>query len=351
MEQGAAFDLVRASINLVLAGLLVALGTSLKLPLSTTYVTFMVVMGTSLADRAWGRETAVFRITGVLSVIGGWFITAGAAFIAAALVVSVMYFGGKLAILCMAVLAVFLLIRSNIRYARKKQEEQKDQLFFAMLESDNKEEVWTMLRQHINKEQHRFLEYAMSLYQQITNGFLEEDLRTLRKAERSLTDEKSVLKNVRRKETLCLRRVPKDIAIENNTWFHLGCNSCTGIMYNLRRMAEICREHVDNNFMPLPARYAEELKPLRDRILVLFERATAIWEQGAYEETIALRSECEEMKTVISERCKALFRQIQEDDPAQLTVIYVYLNMLQESQEMLSVLRQLLRSGRKIQLA
>ena len=80
MENGAAFDLVRASVNLVLAGLLIALGTSLKLPLSTTYVTFMVAMGTSLADRAWGRETAVYRITGVLSVIGGWFITAGAAF-------------------------------------------------------------------------------------------------------------------------------------------------------------------------------------------------------------------------------------------------------------------------------
>ena len=160
-----------------------------------------------------------------------------------------------------------------------------------------------------------------------------------------------MVKNVRRKETLCLRRVPKYVAIENNTWFHLGCNSCTGIMYNLRRMAEICREHVDNNFMPLPERYAQEFKPVRDRILALFERATAIWEQGAYEETIGLRSECEEMKTVLSERCKALFRQIQEDDPAQLTVIYVYLNMLQESQEMLSVLRQLLRSGRKIQLA
>ena len=123
-------------------------------------------------------------------------------------------------------------------------------------------------------------------------------------------------------------------------------------MYNLRRMAEICREHVDNNFMPLPEQYAQEFKPLRNRILSLFERATAIWEQGDYEETIALRGECEEMKTVLSERCKALFRQIQEDsDPAQLTVIYVYLNMLQESQEMLSVLRQLLRSGRKIQRA
>ncbi len=83
VEQGASFDLVRASVNLVLAGALIALGTSMKLPLSTTFVTFMVAMGTSLADRAWGRESAVFRITGVISVIGGWFLTAGAAFIGA----------------------------------------------------------------------------------------------------------------------------------------------------------------------------------------------------------------------------------------------------------------------------
>ena len=81
LKQGAAFDEIRAAVNLVLAGALVALGSSLKLPLSTTYVTFMVAMGTSLADRAWGRESAVFRITGVLSVIGGWFITAGVAFV------------------------------------------------------------------------------------------------------------------------------------------------------------------------------------------------------------------------------------------------------------------------------
>ena len=83
LERGAAFDLVRGSVNLVLAGALIALGTSMKLPLSTTFVTFMVAMGTSLADRAWGRESAVFRITGVISVIGGWFLTAGAAFIGA----------------------------------------------------------------------------------------------------------------------------------------------------------------------------------------------------------------------------------------------------------------------------
>ena len=349
MEQGAAFDLVRASINLVLAGLLVALGTSLKLPLSTTYVTFMVAMGTSLADRAWGRETAVFRITGVLSVIGGWFITAGAAFIAAALVVTVMYVGGQVAIFAIAALSVFLLIRSHIRYNQRKQEEQKDQLFFAMLECTDKAEAWRMLRRHINQEQYRFMGYALTLYRQVTNGFLQEDLKALRKAEHSLADEKSVLKNVRRKEILCLRRVAPDVAIEHNTWIHLGLNSCVSIMYNLRRIAEFCCEHVDNNFMPLPEAYASEFLPIRDRILSFFERAMLIWEAGSYEDTIALRSDCEEMKSLLSIKCRTLFNQLQAEDPTQLTVLYVYLNMLQESQEMLSALRQLLRAGRKIQ--
>ena len=101
MENGAAFDLIRASVNLVLAGLLIALGTSLKLPLSTTYVTFMVAMGSSLADRAWSRDSAVYRITGVLSVIGGWFITAGAAFTICFVVTLIMYYGGTFAMLAL----------------------------------------------------------------------------------------------------------------------------------------------------------------------------------------------------------------------------------------------------------
>ena len=116
LANGAAFDLVRASVNLVLAGLLIALGTSLKLPLSTTYVAFMVAMGSSLADRAWGRESAVFRVTGVLSVIGGWFITAGAAFIICFFVTMIMYFGGMTAMVIMIGVAAFILIRSNNKY-------------------------------------------------------------------------------------------------------------------------------------------------------------------------------------------------------------------------------------------
>ncbi len=117
MDQGAAFDLIRGSVNLVLAGALIALGTSLKLPLSTTFVTFMVAMGTSLADRAWGRESAVFRITGVISVIGGWFLTAGAAFIGTGIIVAAMHYGGQWVML-LATLTIFIIIHSNRRFRK-----------------------------------------------------------------------------------------------------------------------------------------------------------------------------------------------------------------------------------------
>lgn len=122
LNDGAAFDVVRAAINLVLASMLITIGTNYKLPLSTTYVTFMVAMGSSLADRAWSRESAVFRVTGVISVIGGWFITAAVAFGACALVCLIMFYGGILAKILFMVLVVALLIKSNRKYASKEKE-------------------------------------------------------------------------------------------------------------------------------------------------------------------------------------------------------------------------------------
>lgn len=131
LPQGAAFDEIRATVNLVVSSLLIALGTSLTLPLSTTYVTFMVAMGSSLADKAWGRESAVFRITGVISVIGGWFITAGAAFILCFLVALAMSLGGLTMASILIALSIVLLVRSNIKY-KKKQAEEKGRCHFSI---------------------------------------------------------------------------------------------------------------------------------------------------------------------------------------------------------------------------
>ena len=160
IADGGAFDLVRASVNLVLAGLLIALGTSLKLPLSTTYVTFMVAMGTSLADRAWGRDSAVYRITGVLSVIGGWFITAGAAFTICFFVALVLHFGGNISIIALIALAAFILIRSQVMYKKRKAKEQGNETLKQLMQTSDSEEALQLMRKHTREELCKVLEYA-----------------------------------------------------------------------------------------------------------------------------------------------------------------------------------------------
>ena len=348
LANGAAFDLVRASVNLVLAGLLIALGTSLKLPLSTTYVAFMVAMGSSLADRAWGRESAVFRVTGVLSVIGGWFITAGAAFIICFFVTMIMYFGGMTAMVIMIGVAAFILIRSNNKYRKKMKSEKQDDVFQQMLSSKDKAVVWNLLRQHVRENLVKVLDFAANTYGQMTDGFIREDLKSLRKAVSSTNDEKDILKKIRRKETLGIRRIDRNVAIEKNTWFHLGSNSSEQMMYCLKRMCEPCKEHVDNNFNPLPAECAEEFVPIRDMLKSLLERTKDIIDKGNYEEADLVLAEGEELKTCLSRLHKMRIERMQEENSS-VKLSLVYLNLLQESQELVSIMRHMLRASRKFQ--
>lgn len=350
LANGAAFDLVRASVNLVLAGLLIALGTSLKLPLSTTYVAFMVAMGSSLADRAWGRESAVFRVTGVLSVIGGWFITAGAAFIICFFVTMIMYFGGMTAMVIMIGVAAFILIRSNNKYRKKMKSEKQDDVFQQMLSSKDKAVVWNLLRQHVRENLVKVLDFAANTYGQMTDGFIREDLKSLRKAVSSTNDEKDILKKIRRKETLGMRRIDRNVAIEKNTWFHLGSNSSEQMMYCLKRMCEPCKEHVDNNFNPLPAECAEEFVPIRDMLKSLLERTKDIIDKGNYEEADLVLAEGEELKTCLSRLHKMRIERMQEENSS-VKLSLVYLNLLQESQELVSIMRHMLRASRKFQHA
>ena len=350
MAEGAAFDMVRASVNLVLAGLLIALGTSLKLPLSTTYVTFMVAMGTSLADRAWGRESAVFRITGVLSVIGGWFITAGAAFILCFLVVMAMYFGGLVVAIGLAIASVVILIRSNIRYNKRMKEEQSDDLFQRIMATKDHQEALVLLQQHIARNEEECMAYVAQMYAQLTDGFIHEDLRNLRRAGHSMKNRKTLLKNVRRKELVGMRRIDKSIAIEKNTWFHLATNSCQQILYSLMRISEPIQEHVDNHFLPLPQERVDEFLPLRNELMHLFNCTQFLIARGDYAAVDTLREECDVLKSNLSRLRKQQMDRMQ-DVSENLSVSYVYLSLLQESQEIVSSLRHLLRAARNFQAA
>ena len=348
LNDGAAFDIIRAAINLVLASMLITIGTNYKLPLSTTYVTFMVAMGSSLADRAWSRESAVFRVTGVLSVIGGWFITAGVAFGACALVCLIMFYGGIIAKVLFIGLVVFLLIRSNRQYKKKEQEEGKENVFRLMMRTRDPEIVWDLLAKHVSRTQSFVTHFVMEQFNNIIDGMENEKPSTLRRADRDLRGEKDELKKYRRQELLALRKVPTSIAIERNTWFHLGINSSEQYIYCLRRMLDPVKEHVDNSFNPLPQLYIDEFKSIRQRINELMQQTESLISTRRfdnYRDVLAAADECKDELSVLRKR--HIDRIQQATDNSSLQASLVYLNILQESQQLLSNMRHQLRAAKK----
>ena len=348
-DDKAAFDVVRAAVNLVIASMLITFGTNHRLPLSTTYVTFMVAMGTSLADRAWSRESAVFRITGVLSVIGGWFLTAGVAFLACALVCLCMWYGGIAVQVAFIVLVIFLLIRSNRQYKRKQETTKKDDdNFRLMMRTRDPELVWEMLRNHVRNTQSKVCRLALEQYNAVLDGFNTQNVKMLRGSDKTLRRELDVLKKYRRQELLGLKRSPMEIAIERNTWFHVGINSDQQYIYTLRRMMLPVKEHVDNNFTPVPAAYISEYEPVRRRVNDLMKMTCEAIETNRYEQYRGVLAEADVCKDDLSVIRKIHINRMQKSGTSKMMQVdMVYLNLLQETQQLLSVMRHQLRSAKK----
>lgn len=346
-DDKAAFDVVRAAVNLVIASMLITVGTNYKLPLSTTYVTFMVAMGSSLADRAWSRESAVFRITGVLSVIGGWFITAGVAFVTCGVITLIMFYGGIVAKVIFMAIVIFSLIKSNQRYKKKLQEENHVQSAFQlMMRTRDQDIVWELLRKQVSRTQSFVARFVLNEYNKILDAFAEESTRDLRHSRNEMKKEQTMLKKFRRQEMLALKRIPASVALEVNTWFHLGANADQQYLYCLSRMIDPIKEHVDNNFNPLPQQYYDEYQPIRMRINALMLDAQKQIETGRYDKYRETLAEADAVKDELSALRKHHIDRLQTSEGTeQLKVSLVYLNVLQESQEFLSIMRHQLRAA------
>lgn len=349
LEEGAAFDLVRGTVNLMLAGVLIAVGTSLKLPLSTTFVTFMVAMGTSLADKAWSRESAVFRISGVIAVIGGWFVTAFVAFAASALIVSAMHTGGLWILYLFAALAIFILIRSNRRFKRKHAEIEKTTVLGQLLKSSDEHEKRVLFRTYMTDCQLDGLNHARDMYDAMAQGFINEEAGKIRKATRRVVKYKTVLKEYRRKQMLGLRSLAPVDTLRYSSPMHLSNNAMSDINYCLRRIGEGCLEHVDNNFRPLPQREAVTLADIAGQVDTLYGEAIEAVKVGDGEVIATVRSDCNRLKIDVAKKIGQLIEQLRTVNAQQLKVMYVYLNVLQETREMLAMLHKLLRSSYRIQ--
>lgn len=342
LPEGAAFDQIRASVNLVLAGLLVAFGTSMKLPLSTTYVTFMVAMGTSLADRAWNRESAVFRITGVLSVIGGWFITAGAAFIVSFLITNGLFFGSFVAMVIAIIVAITILIHSNLRDTKNNKNSEADKLFSKILYSDDKTECWLLLCNHVKLTTMDNLRFVTLNYEAMTTAFFHEDYRTLKHTVAQFDGQRKDIKRQRRKQIIALRRIDPVLSVEKGTWYFLTINSLSQMVYCLKRMGEPCLEHVSNNFRPIPGKYVNEFLTFRNEIVRIFRRAISD------ETTHHIRDDAARIQNALSDYRKRIIRDIQTKQ-LNIESMTVFLNLVQESQELLSALRHTMRGKNKFE--
>lgn len=352
LEDKASFDLVRASVNVVLSGLLIALGTSLKLPLSTTYVAFMVAMGSSLADRAWGRESAVYRITGVLSVIGGWFITAGAAFTICFLVALLIHVGGIAAMAAMVGLAIYMLIRNQILYKKKMKkeamQEEVDSTISKLRETKDKREALSLFREHSRDELCDVLNFASDTFNRSVHGFMDENLRELRKVMSAIEEKKSYLKQVKRVGTLGVTQLEHDIAIDKGLYYYQGNDFASEIVFSIRRLTEPGKEHVDNHFSPLCEVQKEDFGKMTDEIVSFLNRSSVMIESNDYHRVDDLIAESVDLTAKLTLLKKEELKRIQGQSGS-TKVSMVYLNMVQEAQNVVSFTANLLKVSRKFQ--
>lgn len=347
LVKGAAFDQMRAAVNLVVSSLLIALGTSLKLPLSTTFVTFTVAMGTSLMDRAWDRESAVGRVTGMMSVMGGWLLTAVIAFAVCFAMALIMHYGSFIAMILLSLVALFIIIRSNIRFNKKAHENEKNKTVFdQMMSSGDPEEVWTLLKGQIQEGTVKELNYVSNYYTNFIDCFVNENLKCLRRQFNTLHAEISDYKAVRRKEILALKRTDPTVSVQASTWFHLESNNTSQLLYSLKRISEPCKEHLENNFNPLPKDCAEEFAPVSEAFLVLLKKATDYVDKfdPAATPTELTKEISAYKKEVAVLRQNNLERFNAESDTSNFNIYILYQTILQETQQMADDLKHLIRA-------
>lgn len=326
-----AFDLLRASINLIVASILIALGTSLKLPLSTTYVSFMVAMSTSFADKAWGRESAVYRITGVLSVIGGWFITAIVSFVMAALILVVVYFGGLISIVILVVFTVFFFVRSNLMH-RKRNLEQEEVV--ASISNSFTEETKDQLLQFTERINLNLLES----FDNICDFKFKKIKKRLQKSLEIEADTKSYKKRIY--HTLSIT----GISFENSGVYYVQMidylretSDC------LKYIIEPAFEHVSNNHKELSKAQRESLRKLGGPLAFYFNEYSSVLKNDSFEDLSRLNIMATELINVISAlRSEQIKRIRSKNDPTSSSLLLI--NILQESENLIGDLQKMIKA-------
>lgn len=321
-----AFDLIRASVNLVVASMLIAFGTSLKLPLSTTYVTFMVAMGTSLTDKAWGTESAVYRVTGVLTVIGGWFLTAIIAFVVALIFATVIYYGGSVAIFILVLVAAFFIIRTHI-YQKKKEKEKKESSRLELTEDEVEREKIT---EFCSENVIAIITEVLDIYSYTLKALSNEKRKHLKKALKWVKQHDKTTSYLKTNINKILKNLSDD-DIEWDYQYVQIIDYLREITHSIKYITFPSFDYVDNNHKPLINEQKEELGMLSNDIEKLFNKvkdcvANKVYDDEALQLQAVLFEKIEQFQKNLVKRIKN--KEIKTKNSM------LYLNLLSETKNM-----------------
>ncbi|WP_047418169.1 inorganic phosphate transporter [Cellulophaga sp. Hel_I_12] len=330
-----AFDMVRAAVNLMVAGILISIATSYKLPLSTTYVTFMVAMGSSLADRAWGAESAVYRVAGVLNVIGGWFGTAIIAFVTAGIILAIISFGKGAAIAVLLFAAFLLLARNYISY-NKKTKEIKAEDSLKRAESSSIQGVISESTDNISSVVKR----SNKIYTNAIDGLARQDLDALKKNKKQVTKLSNEIDELRDNIFYFIKNLDESSLGASNFYISI-LGYLQDMAQSLEYITKVSHKHIHNNHKKLKYNQIKELKEIDAKLDHVFSATKAAFDSNSFEQIGLILKHKQEAYDLVSQKIeKQVARTRTEESSPKNTTLYF--SLLQETKDLLVATMNLL---------
>ena len=304
-----AFDEIRASVNLVVAAILISIATSYKLPLSTTYVTFMVAMGTSLADKAWGSDSAVYRVAGVINVIGGWLLTALIAFTASGIIATILYYLGKSGLFILVVVVVFVLTKNYFAHQNRRKIEIKEEKL-DIVESKSIKGVIFESSKNISN----FTKRANKLILKILEGIGTQDLNILKENKNFVKKLKSDLERIGDDVFYFVKNLD-ETSTEITSKFHMNVlEELENITDSISSLSSLTHKHINNNHRGLTFNQIRELKELEDELDEFFTRIVKTFKAKNYTEISEIFEVKEKLVSSLELKIKSQISRTRKDE-------------------------------------
>ena len=330
-----AFDMIRASVNLMVAGVLIAIATSFKLPLSTTYVTFMVAMGTSLADRAWGRESAVYRVAGVLNVIGGWFGTALGAFIAAGIVVFLINWNPSVIIPILLLLTAFLLYRNYVSHKKSSNKTAEED---SLKETGSSSVQGVILESADNIS--NVVKRGNKIYTNAVNGLAKQDLSLLKKNRKQVDKLSKEVDSLRDNIFYFIKNLD-ETSLRASSFYINILGYLEDMTQSLEYISKVSHKHINNNHKKLKFSQIKELKEIDVALETLFNDTKVAFESHSFEQIGSIISRKKEVLDLVTDKIvKQVARTRTEESSPKNTTLYF--GLLLETKDLLTATMNLL---------